>query len=48
MMGVLALSFSWMLGLVTVQQKLTTSMSAQTVADAKRLKALGAAQVDSL
>ena len=39
MMGVLALSFSWMLGLVTVQQKLTTSMSAQTVADAVALAA---------
>jgi hypothetical protein len=40
MMGVLALSFSWMLGLVTVQQKLTTSMSAQTVADAVALAAV--------
>ena len=39
-MGVLALSFSWMLGLVTVQQKLTTSMSAQTVADAVALAAV--------
>ena len=40
MTGVLALSFSWMLGLVTVQQKLTTSMSAQTVADAVALAAV--------
>ena len=40
MMGALALSFSWMLGLVTVQQKLTTSMSAQTVADAVALAAV--------
>lgn len=40
MMGVLALSFSWMLGLVTVQQKLTASMSAQTVADAVALAAV--------
>ena len=40
MMGVLALSFSWMLGLVMVQQKLTTSMSAQTVADAVALAAV--------
>lgn len=39
MMGVLALSFSGMLGLVTVQQKLTTSMSAQTVADSVALAA---------
>jgi len=40
MMGALALSFSWMLGLVTVQQKLTTSMSAQPVADAVALAAV--------
>jgi len=40
MMGALALSFSWMLGLVTVQQELTTSMSAQTVADAVALAAV--------
>lgn len=40
MMGVLALSFSWVLALVTVEQKLTTSMSAQTVADATALAAV--------
>ena len=40
MMGVLALSFSWVLALVAVEQKLTTSMSAQTVADAAALAAV--------
>jgi len=40
MMGVLALSFSWVLALVTVEQKLTTSMAAQTVADAVALAAV--------
>ena len=40
MMGVLALSFSWVLALVSVEQKLTTSMSAQTVADAAALAAV--------
>jgi len=40
MMGVLALSFSWVFALVTVEQKLTTSMSAQTVADAVALAAV--------
>lgn len=40
MMGVLALSFSWVLALVAVEKKLTTSMSAQTVADAVVLAAL--------
>ena len=40
MMGVLALSFSWVLALVTAEQKLTTSMSAQTVADAVALAAV--------
>ena len=39
-MGVLALSFSWVLALVAVEQKLTTSMSAQTVADAAALAAV--------
>jgi len=39
-MGVVALSFSWVLDLVTVEQKLTTSMSAQTVADAVALAAV--------
>jgi hypothetical protein len=45
MMGVLALSFSWVLALVTVEQKLTTSMSAQTVADAVALAAAGNGEV---
>ena len=40
MMGVVALSFSWVLALVTVEQKLTTSMAAQTVADAVALAAV--------
>ena len=40
MMGVLALSFSWTLALVTVKQNLTASLSAQTVADAVVLAAL--------
>jgi hypothetical protein len=40
MMGVLALSFSWTLALVTVRQNLTASLSAQTVADAVVLAAL--------
>ena len=40
MMGVLALSFSWILALVTVTQNLTASLSAQTVADAVVLAAL--------
>ena len=40
MMGVLALSFSWVLALVAVEQKLTTSMSAQSVADAAALAAV--------
>jgi hypothetical protein len=40
MMGVLALSFSWSLALVAVEQKLTTSMSAQTMADAAALAAV--------
>ncbi len=40
MMGVLALSFSWVLAMVTVEQKLTTSMSAQAVADAAALAAI--------
>lgn len=40
MMGVLALSFSWILALVTVTQNLTASVSAQTVADAVALAAL--------
>ncbi len=39
-MGMLALSFSWVLALVAVEQKLTTSMSAQTVADAAALAAV--------
>lgn len=45
MMGVLALSFSWVLALVTVEQKLTTSMSAQTVADATALAAVESGEV---
>ena len=40
MMGVLALSFSLILALVTVTQNLTASLSAQTVADAVVLAAL--------
>ena len=40
MMVVLALSFSWILALVTVTQNLTASLSAQTVADAVVLAAL--------
>jgi len=40
MMGVLAMSFSWMLGLVTVQENLMASMSAQMVADAAALAAV--------
>ncbi len=40
MMGVLALSFSWSFVLVTVQQNLISSLSAQTVADAVVLAAL--------
>lgn len=40
MMGVLALSFSWVLAIVTVQQNLTASISAQTVADAVALAAV--------
>jgi hypothetical protein len=40
MMGVLALSFSWVLALVAVEQKLTTSMSVQAVADAAALAAV--------
>lgn len=40
MMGVLALSFSWVLALVAVQQNLTTAVSAQTVADAVALAAV--------
>ena len=39
MMGVLAMSFSWIVALVAVEQKLTTSMSAQTIADAVALAA---------
>ena len=39
-MGVLALSFSWVLAIVTVQQNLTASISAQTVADAVALAAV--------
>jgi hypothetical protein len=45
MMGVLALSFSWVLALVTVEQKLTTAMSAQTVADAAALAAVQSGEV---
>jgi hypothetical protein len=40
MMGVLALSFSWTLALVSVKQNLTASLSAQAVADAVVLAAL--------
>lgn len=40
MMGVLALTCSWILALVAVEQNLTTSTSAQTVADAVVLAAL--------
>lgn len=40
MMGVLALSFSWVLALVAVQQNLTASMSAQAIADAVALAAV--------
>jgi len=45
MMGVLALSFSWVLALVTVEQKLTTALSAQTVADATALAAVQSGEV---
>jgi hypothetical protein len=45
MMGVLALSFSWVLALVTVEQRLTTALSAQTVADATALAAVQSGEV---
>jgi len=44
-MGLLALSFSWVLALVTVEQKLTTALSAQTVADATALAAVQSGEV---
>ena len=44
-MGVLALSFSWVVALITVEQKLMTSMAAQTVADAAALAAVQSGEV---